>query len=198
MTHKASLAEKQKKKEERALQKSERVYQGKIINLRLETLLFKNREPTYREYIEHQGGVAIIAIDPQGNLLFIQQYRKAVDEILLEIPAGILEKGEAACDCAARELQEETGYKPETLISLGGFFVSPGFCNEYIHLFLALNLKKNPLPCDDDEAIDLIPLSLQEFFVRLEKNEIRDLKTIAAVLLYLRWETQKKESKDFL
>jgi ADP-ribose pyrophosphatase len=191
MTHKSPLSEKQKKKEQKALQKSERIYQGKIINLRLETLVFEDRAPAYREYVEHQGGVAVIAVDSDENLLFIQQYRRAVDELLLEIPAGILEKGEDPKHAAKRELQEETGYEPGELISLGGFFVSPGFCNEYIHLFLALHLKKNPLPCDLDEAIDLCPLTIQQFYTRLEKNQIRDCKTIAAVLLYLQWKNQK-------
>ncbi len=198
MEKKPSLAEQQKTVEKKALKKSEYMYRGKVINLRKETFFFKNTTPTFREYVEHQGSVGIIALRNDGKFLFIKQYRKAPDEILLEIPAGILEKGENPKDCAIRELQEETGFKPATLISLGSFYPSPGFCTEHLHIFLALDLETSPLPCDLDEAIDLSPLSLQEFYDHLEKNQIRDLKTVAAVFLYMQWKSSHSPQQSCL
>jgi ADP-ribose pyrophosphatase len=190
-----SLAKQQQKKEEKALKKSKSIYRGKIIHLRKEMLLLNGKKPTTREYVEHPGSVGIVAIDNSKKMLFIRQYRKATKEILLEIPAGCLEKGEDPKGCAMRELQEETGYKAKRLIPLGGFFASPGFCDEYLHLFIALDLKKSPLPCDIDEAIDLVPMSEKEFLCLLEEGKVRDAKTIAAIFLYLQWKKAKTSNR---
>jgi ADP-ribose pyrophosphatase len=187
MEQKLSLAEQQQKKERKAALKSQRLYEGKILSLRLDTLSFEENIHSHREYIEHRGGVGLVAIDAENNFLLVEQYRRPADEILLEIPAGLLEIGDEPKTRAQLELQEETGYRAQRLISLGGFFASPGFCNEYMHLFLALDLQKAPLPCDEEEAIDLKRLSASELFEKIALHQIKDLKTIAAIFLYLRW-----------
>ena len=97
-----------------------------------------------REVVTHPGAAAILPIDEEGNLVLIKQWRHAVREILIEVPAGVLEKGEEPIICAQRELQEETGYKAHKLSPLGGFFTASGFCNEYIFLFLAKDFRKLP------------------------------------------------------
>ena len=108
-----------------------------------------------REVVEHAEVVAIVPIDSDGNVLLVRQYRLPAAEALLEIPAGGVDDGESVEDAAQRELQEETGYRAERLDRIGGFFVSPGYCTEFIHVFLATDLSRGSGRGDEDEDISL-------------------------------------------
>lgn len=175
--------EEQKEREEKSLVDSCWAYRGRIVNLRLDTYQFGTRTKV-AEIIHHPGAVVLVPIDSEGKILLIQQWRRAVKEILLELPAGTLEEHEEPKGCALRELQEETGFTAEKLTKIGGFYTVPGFCNEYLHLFLAERLRPSPLPPDDDEAIRLISMTVKEALLAIEQNQIRDAKTIAGILWY--------------
>ncbi len=176
-------SEAQKERDRASLIDSKWVYQGKIVRLKLETYQFGNRVKT-AEIIERPDCVAIVPVDPQARIILVQQWRRATGEILLELPAGTIEENEKPADCAGRELREETGFGAKEISSLGGFYSTPGYCSEYMHLFLANRLYPDPLPPDIDEAIDLVFLSLDDAISKIENNEIRDGKTVAGIFRY--------------
>lgn len=176
-----SLEQRDKEKESKV--KTEWLYRGKVISLKLETYEVEGQERTF-EIVKHQGAVVILPVTADGRILLIQQWRRAAGEILLELPAGGLEETEEPIACARRELREETGYDAKTITPFGGFFSAPGFTDEYLHLFLAKDLYLNPLPADIGELIDLVPVTFEEAKRLILKNQIRDAKTIAAILRY--------------
>lgn len=174
-------AEQQKEKEE--IIDTRWAYRGHALDLRVDTYRF-DQKTRINETIHHPGSVVIVPIDSQGHLLFIKQWRRSINEIVIELPAGTLEEKEDPGHCAQRELQEEIGFRCEKLTPLGGFYSAPGFCDEYLHVFVAEHLLPSPLPPDEDEGIDLFPLPLPKALQSIQKNQIRDAKTIAAVFLY--------------
>ncbi len=157
---------------------SEIKFEGKIINLRIEDVELPNGEVGYREFVDHPGGVGIVAITDENKMLMVKQYRKAVEKELLEIPAGKLEKGEDPLECGRRELEEETGYRAKELVYLGYLYPSPGFANETTHLYLAWDLEKGKINPDEDEFLDIFEISTEEIYSLIMKNEINDAKTI--------------------
>jgi ADP-ribose pyrophosphatase len=165
---------------------SERLYEGRIVNLRLDTVRLDDGTVTRREIVEHGEAVAIVPLDGDGHVLLVRQYRKPIEQELLEIPAGGVDPGEDATACAGRELQEETGYRAGKLQRLGGFFSSPGFTSEYLHLYLATDLVPSHLTADDDEAIELVRLPVTQALDMIASGEICDAKTIIGLLLLLR------------
>ncbi len=136
-----------------------------------------------REVVEHPGAVGIVALKENGDIVMVKQYRKAVEQVLLELPAGKLEQGENPLDCAARELTEETGYTAGDLRYLVSFYTSPGFSNEIMHMFLATNLKEGKNDPDDDEMVETVEISRDRAMDMILKGEIKDGKTIAGILL---------------
>ncbi len=135
-----------------------------------------------REIVEHPGAVAILAINGREEVMLVKQHRQPFNEVLLEIPAGKLEPGEEPLVCAKRELLEETGVEANTWKDMGYFYPSPGFCNEVIYLFFALNLTAAKSPgSDPDENIDVMSVPLQEVLTMMEKGEIKDGKTLIAL-----------------
>lgn len=165
---------------------SRRIYEGRVLNLRLDTVDLGGRRRLEREVVEHRGGVTILAFDDQGRLLLVRQYRHPVGRELLELPAGTFDPGDDPEGCARRELQEETGYRPGRLERLGGFYLAPGYCTEYQNVFLARELVESRLTPDEDERIELVRLPLEEALRLVETGEIEDSKTAAALLLFLR------------
>lgn len=161
--------------------RSERVYQGRLVGLRVEDVELPSGRQTRREIVEHGDVVAVVAVDSERNVLLVRQYRKAVDDVLTEIPAGNVEPGEAPLETAHRELREETGYAAGRWESWGGFFTSPGFCTEYVHLYYASELTPDELDADFDEAIEVVKIPLGE--VPQIVSEVRDAKTAAGLLL---------------
>ena len=136
-----------------------------------------------REVVEHPGAVGIVALKENGDIVMVKQYRKAVEQVLLELPAGKLEQGENPLDCAARELTEETGYTAGDLRYLVSFYTSPGFSNEVMHMFLATDLKEGKNDPDDDEMVETVEISRDRAIDMILKGEIKDGKTIAGILL---------------
>ncbi|MCL6560366.1 MAG: NUDIX hydrolase [Firmicutes bacterium] len=161
---------------------SKRVYEGKIINLRIDTVTLPGGRTGTREVVEYAGAVAVVPVNKKSELLLVRQYRHAVGKTLLEIPAGKLEPGEDPPVSAGRELLEETGYEAEHLRPLIRFYSTPGFTTEELHLFLAtgLTLKKQNL--DEDEFIDVVPVPFKRALEMIWAGEIRDAKSVAGIL----------------
>lgn len=138
-----------------------------------------------RELVVHPGAVLIIPLLDCRNVVMIHNYRFAVGQELIELPAGTLEAGEDPMDCAARELQEETGYRAGRLESMGHFYTSPGFTNEIMHVFTATDLKEGPQELDDGEQIRVEVMPLADVFDACGSGRITDAKTVAALMIYL-------------
>ncbi len=160
---------------------SEKIFEGKIINLRVDTVELPDKKYAKREIVEHKGAVGILAVE-NDEIILIKQYRKAVEDFLYEIPAGKLELNEDPLNCANRELIEETGFCPNKIEKLTEFYTSPGFSNEKIYLYKATELKQVGSNLDEDEFIDVIRVSYNEAKDMIKQNKIIDAKTIVAIL----------------
>lgn len=161
-------------------------YQGRAFKVRKDTLRLPDGRETVYDIIDHPGAVTIIPVDDSNNILFIKQFRPATGEILLELPAGTLEKGEDPKDCAAREIQEETGFAAKTLTPLGAVWLAPGYSTEYLRFFLANDLYVSPLIGDEDEFITLEPIPYIEALEMAYTGKIKDGKSLAGLLLLSR------------
>ncbi len=162
--------------------KSDKIYQGKVINLRVDTVELPDKKYSKREIIEHPGAVAIIPLTSENKVIIVKQYRKSVEDILLEIPAGKLEIGEKPLECANRELLEETGYRCDKLEHLFDFYTSPGFSNEIISLYVARDLIKDVAQPDEDEYIEIQEYEIEDLIKMIQFGEIVDAKTIVSIL----------------
>ncbi|MCW6677842.1 NUDIX hydrolase [Anaerococcus sp. NML200574] len=162
--------------------KSDTIYDGKILKLRVETVELENKRYSKREIVDHQKGVGIIAFDGNDKIWMVKQYRKAIDKITLEIPAGLVDPGEMPIETAKRELQEEVGYLPETISYLFDMHASPGFTNDKLSFFLAKDLVKSSLEQDEDENVEACAIEIKELYKMVENGEITDAKTIIAIL----------------
>lgn len=158
------------------------IYSGRIVHLSLLDVRLPNGETAKRELITHPGAVAVVALDEHQNVLLVRQFRVAAKGILKEIPAGTLNPNEDPLVCAERELQEETGFKPGKLESLGGVFVAPGYTTEFIHLYLATELEESKLPQDEDEFVEVDKLPLKDAIAMIETGELIDAKSVTALL----------------
>ncbi len=172
------------------LMTTEQIYNGSILDLYVNQMKLDG-QIVQRELIHHYPAVSVLAITPEDKMVFVKQYRAAIDADLMEIPAGIIDfeqgKFEAPIDAAKRELEEETAYQAGSWEDLGDFYVSPGYLDEKIYLFRATDLVKvdNPIPADDDENIELIELTKAEVKQLLRTNQIKDAKTLLAVQYWL-------------
>lgn len=166
--------------------KSDTIYDGKILKLRVETVELENKRYSKREIVDHQKGVGIIAFDGEDKIWMVKQYRKAIDKITLEIPAGLVDPGEMPIETAKRELQEEVGYLPETISYLFDMHASPGFTNDKLSFFLAKDLVKSSLDQDEDENVEAFSIEIKELYKMVENGEITDAKTIIAILYCLK------------
>ena len=164
---------------------SKRIYDGKILNLRVDEVETISNVKALREVIEHRSAVGVLAITKNDSILLVRQYRYAVGEEMLEICAGIVEKGEDYKEAAARELQEELGYYPQDLKEIGRFYVSPGYCEEMIILFVAENLSPSKLNQDEDEELSTVEIPVTEIPNLLKTGAIKDGKTWAALVWFL-------------
>lgn len=162
------------------------VFHGRILDLRVDTVRLPSGRITTREIAEHSQSVCIVPLDEDGNVVMVRQYRKAVELDLLELPAGGIEDGEVTAEAVLRELQEEIGYTAGHLRHLASFWVSPGWCTEFMHAYLATELSPSKLEADDDEYITIERIPLDEAVARIESGEIQDGKSIAALLLAAR------------
>lgn len=170
--------------------KREPVYKGQIVELVVDDVQLPSGELAKRELIFHSGAVAVIAVTTDQKIVLVKQYRKPLEKVILEIPAGKIEEADQdPLKTAKRELEEETAYQAEHFDFLMEFSTSPGFANEIIYLYRAAGLIKvdNPLPQDDDELIELHYLTLAEAKEAISQGEIYDAKTILAIQY---WELQ--------
>lgn len=165
--------------------KSEMIYEGRILNLRLDTVELPNRKYSKREIVEHSKAVCIIARN-EDKLYFVKQFRKAVDEKLLELPAGLIEHNETPKEAAIREMREEIGFNCKKLTYLFDAYSSPGFTNEKVSFFLAEDLFKDELEADDDEFLNIELIEMEKLIQMIEDGIIIDGKTIMGILYVLR------------
>ncbi len=161
---------------------TQRIFQGRVLGLRVDTVRLHDGKTSTREIIEHHGAVVVVPIDAEDRVLLVRQYRKAVEQALLELPAGGLNAGEEPAAAAIRELREEVGVSARSLQPLGGFYSAPGFCQEYLWLYLATDLHESPLDPDEDEFVVVEPTPFTEAIAMIERGELRDAKTVAGLL----------------
>lgn len=164
---------------------SKTIYQGKILNLRVDTIRLPNQRLATREIVEHARSVCIVPLDDEGNVVMVRQYRKPAETALLEVPAGGVEEGEAPEEAVRRELQEEIGYTAGKLRHLSSFWLAPGWCTEYMHAYLATDLSPARLDPDDDEIIYVERVPLSQPPQLIARGKIQDSKSIAALLMVL-------------
>ena len=159
------------------------VHDGRIVKLSLEEVRLPNGNVVTLELIRHPGAAAVVPVDSDGNVILVRQYRHATGSWLLEVPAGKLDHpGEAPEDCARREVEEETGYRAGRLVPLGWIFTTPGFTNEKIWLYLALELSSSSSNLQADEVLTVESLSLAEAARRAVSGEIVDGKSVCALV----------------
>ena len=161
-------------------------FQGRILSVRVDKVRLPDGRITTREIAEHGASVCVVPVDPQGNVLLVRQYRKPVEDQLLEVPAGGMEPGESPMQAAVRELQEEVGFNAREIQTLSSFWISPGWCTEFMHAFLATQLEPASLPADYDENIAVVRIPWGEVDGLLQSGEIKDAKSIASLLLALK------------
>jgi ADP-ribose pyrophosphatase len=163
----------------------EKIYQGHVIDLIVDHLTDSNNKTIIQESVEHPGGTVIIPVYPNGDILLIKQFRHPIKKEIFEFPAGKFEEGENPLRCAKRELAEETGQISSKWMRLGSLVTTPGFCNEILHIFLALDIEPSSKgqSLDENEApIECLRYRLQDAVTMVEREEIVDAKTIIGVL----------------
>ncbi len=170
---------------------SQLIYQGKAVSLIVDIVKMPDGRETTREVVRHSECIAVVAIDEHDNIIMERQFRYSVGKSLLEIPAGGIEHGENPVNAVRRELQEEIGYFPGKLENMGGFYSSPGYGTEYLHCFLATDLKPSQLIAEDTAEIELLRIPPIEIPKLIASGEICDAKSIAALLTYLYVRTNK-------
>ena len=158
------------------------IYRGRIIDLHVDTVRLPNGHESTREVADHPGGVAIVALDENDNVLTVKQYRYVFSRVLEEIPAGKLEPGEDPCAAALRELKEETGAIPARFTPLGRLLVSPGCYSEVLHLYLAEGLSFGAQSPDEDEFLEVYRTPFREMLARVMRGEMEDAKTVCGIL----------------
>jgi len=159
------------------------IFTGRVISLQVEDVILPDGKKSKREVVKHPGAVAVIAQTVENKIILVEQYRKALERTIIEIPAGKLELNENPADCAKRELEEETGYTCETVTQIQKFYTSPGFADELIYIFEASQVEKveNGLVKDEDEFVNLLEVSLEEAEQLIAQEKIIDAKTVFAI-----------------
>ena len=163
--------------------KTEEIYNGKIVSLRVDDVELPDGSFSKREIVTHQGAVAVLAVK-NGQMYFVKQYRIANEMLLTEIPAGLIEPGETPAEAAIRECREEIGYRPINLYRLGEFIPTPGYCSERITLFCATEFVWDPLAEDEDEFISLVKIPVRTARALFINGKFIDGKTVAALGYY--------------
>jgi ADP-ribose pyrophosphatase len=163
------------------------IFNGRLLKLRVDTVVTADGHRSTREIVEHGDCIGVVAVDTENNVLLVNQYRLPPAKILLEIPAGGIDKGEDAETAVSREMQEETGFRPGKVVKLAGFYLSPGFSTEYMHLYLATNLSPSPLRAEDTAGIEVVPVPVAQIPELIKSGKIQDSKSIAGLLYYLEW-----------
>jgi ADP-ribose pyrophosphatase len=166
---------------------SKNIYEGHILNLRVDEVEVKNGRRATREVVEHSAAVGVLALTGRNSVLLVRQFRYAAGEETLEVCAGLVEEGEDLKNAATREMQEELGWFPGILREIGCFYASPGYCTELLTLFLAEDLSASSLPQDDDEDVKTVEVPYDKIPSLLAEGAVRDTKTFAALSWFLAW-----------
>ncbi len=162
---------------------SQEVFRGKLLRVRVDRVLLPDGKESSREIVEHPGAAAVVPLDHEGYVYLVRQFRKPLEEELLEVPAGLREPGEDSLECVQRELSEETGFQAGKLTRLASLCTSPGFCNERIDIFLATELSLQKGEKDHDEFILVEKYLFSEAIKMIEQGKIKDAKTVSGLLL---------------
>lgn len=157
------------------------IYRGKVVTLNVDTVTLPNGLTVELEVIRHPGAAAMVPVKDDGTVILIRQFRHAAGGFIFEIPAGKLHPGEDPLDCAARELEEEIGYRAGSFELLSSIWTAPGFADEVIHVYKAQGLTQGRQQLDRDEVLDVVEMSLDEAMARIENGTIRDAKTIVGL-----------------
>jgi len=160
---------------------SSRIYDGRVLNLRVDQVILNDGTQSKREVVEHRGAVAIVPILNNDHVLLVRQYRYPIGRELLEIPAGTLEIGEDPQSAAERELEEETGYRSEQVRKITEIYMAPGYATEKIHVYLATNLQQSKPQLDEDERIEIEPVPFSAALQKVRSGEICDAKTVCGL-----------------
>ena len=161
---------------------SEQIFKGDLLDVRKDEVLLPNNKKGYREWVKHPGAACCIPILNNGNIIMVKQYRYAVDEESIELPAGKIDFNESPEDCASREIEEETGYKVNKLTFITNIYPAIGFTNEKMWLYLAENLEKTNVKPDIDEFVEVMSFDRKTATEMVEKGVIRDSKTIIGLM----------------
>jgi ADP-ribose pyrophosphatase len=160
-----------------------RIFSGRVVTLDVDEVLEPGSLTVTREVVRHAGSVAVLPVHDDGRVVLVRQYRYPVDAEIWEVPAGRLDSGEQPRDAAKRELEEETGLRAGSLTPFSVYYTSPGFCDEVMHLFRATELIQGPARPEADERIACATLTLEDAVARMRSGEIREAKTLLALLL---------------
>jgi ADP-ribose pyrophosphatase len=169
---------------------SKYLFEGKAVKLRIDTVELPDGRQTTREVVEHADCIAAIPVDAEGNVILVRQFREGIKQVLLEIPAGGIDDGETPEDAVRRELQEEIGLYPHHVERIGGFFSTPGYCKEYLHIYLAADLERKKLTAEDTDYIEVVRVPMPDIPELIASGEICDAKSIAALLMVPLLKTQ--------
>lgn len=161
------------------------IFKGHAVRLHVDTIKNRAGRETTREIVEHAPAVAVVAVDAGNNVLMVKQYREAVQQILREIPAGGIEPGEDPVAAVKREMQEETGFLPNTVVKLCSFYAAPGYCTELMHVYLATDLVPGRLYAEDTDEIVLEKVPVKYLPDLLRSGKLIDAKTIAGLYAFL-------------
>ncbi len=162
------------------IQNTQRIFEGKIVSLRVDEVRLDDGHVTRMEVVEHRETMTVVAVDNEGRIVLVRQYRHPTGRELLETPAGGVDPGETPEASVNRELAEEAGLCARRVTSLGGFYLAPGWTNEYMHVYLAQDLYEASAEGDEDERIEVVLLPVAEWEARIRNGEILDCKSIAA------------------
>jgi len=160
------------------------VYSGKVFDVEVQTLRLADGREAQNDVVVHRPCVAMVAVDADDRLVLVRQFRSAAGAELLEIAAGSVDEGEAIEAAVQRELQEEIGARAGRIRRLASFYAAPGYCTEYMHIYLCEELSEDRLPADEDELIEVERLTLTQALEQIDSGGIRDAKTVAGLLLY--------------
>ena len=162
------------------------VFQGRILDVRVDTIRLPNGRETTREIVDHAPSICVVPVDDDNNVLLVRQYRKPTESFLLEVPAGGIEEGEEPEESTRRELQEEIGHTAAELKELTAFWLAPGWASEYMYAFLATDLTPAVPDSDEDEFIEVVKVPMSDIPDRIASGEIQDAKSVASLLLAMR------------
>ena len=163
------------------------IYKGTVVTLNVDTVRLPNGHTIDLEVIRHPGASAVVPMKQDGTVVLIRQFRHAANGFIYEIPAGKLHPKEDPLDCAARELEEEIGYRAGRFQLLSSIFTAPGFADEVIHVYLATELTMGTQNLDQDEVLEVVEMPLKEAIAKIEDGTIRDAKTIVGLqAVYIR------------